>query len=90
MHDFATYSLGSMTADTILTIFSTLNIRAVLKLEQNADALAQVDKERSAIPLMSVAELANNPMAAASKQSDGSSDPSTPDISTDGIRQGVK
>ena len=52
VQNFATASLVTMALDTLLTVFSMLNLRAVLRLEQHADALAQVLREKSDVPLM--------------------------------------
>ena len=52
VHDYAAASLVTMTLDTLLTLPSMFTLRAILKLEQNAEALIQVSKERSGLPLM--------------------------------------
>jgi len=55
VQDFALYSLVSMTLDTVLTgPCGLLNLRAILRLEQNWEAFAKVDNERSGVPLMGV------------------------------------
>lgn len=52
VQSYAGYSLVTMALDTVLTVGSTLNLRAILRLEQHADALMQVQTERSGVPLI--------------------------------------
>ena len=53
VQEFAFYSLISMTIDSVLTgPCGLLNLRAILRLEQNWEAFVQVDSERSGVPLM--------------------------------------
>ena len=53
VQDFALYSLVSMTIDSVVTgPCGLLNLRAILRLEQNWEAFVKVDSERSGVPLM--------------------------------------
>jgi len=52
VQNFATFSLMTMMLDTVLTCASTLNLRAVLRLEQHSDALKRVEQEQSDAPLI--------------------------------------
>lgn len=55
VQQFARYSLVAMALDTILSIGCLLNLRAILRLEQHADALSLVVAERSdMVPMVSI------------------------------------